>query len=106
MTPLPESFHFVKYGSSNIPSNIQLLILNIYFFYSIISLDQNQSSLKNANITDCLKKYIWKLLKQNKLFDGIYDVIFDNPYLTEHKDSTIETQAHAIFHGYHFVYSW
>ena len=26
---------------------------------------------------------VWKLLKQNKLFDGINDVIFDDPYLTE-----------------------
>ena len=41
---------------------------------------------KNANIADCLK-IIWKLIKQNKLFDGIIDVIFDDPYLTELKDS-------------------
>ena len=30
--PMAESFYSVKYGSSNIPSNIQLLIVNIYFF--------------------------------------------------------------------------
>ena len=29
---LAESFYSVKYGSSNIASNIQLLIVNIYFF--------------------------------------------------------------------------
>ena len=41
-------------------------------------------------------KIIWKLIKQNKLFDGIFDRIFDgifdNPYLTEQKDSAIETK--------------
>ena len=31
---------------------------------------------KNANIAD-RKKTIWKLIKQNKLFDGIFNVIFD-----------------------------
>ena len=36
---LAESFYSVKYGLSNIPSNIQLLIVNIYFFYKIFSLD-------------------------------------------------------------------
>ena len=36
---IAESFYSVKYGSSNIPSNIQLLIVNNYFFYNIISLD-------------------------------------------------------------------
>ena len=34
-----------------------------------------------------LFKKIWKLIKQNKLFDGIFDIIFDiifdDPYLTE-----------------------
>jgi hypothetical protein len=40
--------------------------------------------MKNANIADCLrKKPIWKLIKQNKLFVGKIDVIFDDPYLTE-----------------------
>ena len=34
-----ESFNSVKYGLSNIPSNIQLLTVNIYFFYKIFSLD-------------------------------------------------------------------
>ena len=34
-----KSFYSVKYGSSNIPSNIQLLIVNIYFFYKIFFLD-------------------------------------------------------------------
>ena len=37
---------------------------------------------KKANIADCLKK-IWKLIKQNKLFDGIINVIFGDPYLME-----------------------
>ena len=32
MSFIAESFYSVKYGSSNIPSNIQLLIVNIYFF--------------------------------------------------------------------------
>jgi hypothetical protein len=31
-----------------------------------------------------------KLIKQNKIFGGINVVIFDNPYLTEWKDSTIQ----------------
>ena len=31
-------------------------------------------------------------MKQNKLFARIIDVIFDNPYLTEQKDSVIEVQ--------------
>ena len=38
-------------------------------------------------ILQIVKKNIWKLIKQNKLFDGINDVIFDDPYLTEQKDS-------------------
>ena len=42
--------------------------------------------MKNANIAECLKN-ITKIIKQNKLFDGINDgmndVIFDDPYLTE-----------------------
>ena len=38
-------------------------------------------------ILQTVKKTIWKLIKQNKLFDGIFDVIFDDPYLTEQKDS-------------------
>ena len=34
-------------------------------------------------ILQIVKKNIWKLIKPNKLFDGIIDVIFDDPYLTE-----------------------
>ena len=30
-----------------------------------------------------LFKKIWKLIKQNKLFDGIFDALFDDPYMTE-----------------------
>ena len=56
---------------SIIPSNIQLLIVNIYFVYKIFSLDWNQNSIKNDNIADCLKK-IWKLVKQNKLSVDIW----------------------------------
>ena len=37
----------------------------------------------NEKIADCLEIYILKLLKQNKLFDGINEVIFDDPYLME-----------------------
>jgi hypothetical protein len=66
---LAESFYSVKYGLSNIPSNIQLLIVNIYFFYKIFSLDYNQNSTKCQYILQIVKKNIWKLIKQNKLFD-------------------------------------
>ena len=34
-------------------------------------------------ILQIAKKNIWKLIKQNELFDEISDVIFDDPYLTE-----------------------
>ena len=34
-------------------------------------------------ILQIVEKNIWKLIKQNKLFDGINGVIFDDPYLTE-----------------------
>ena len=47
--------------------------------------------MKNANIADCFKKHLeTHKTKQNKLFDGINDVIFDDPYLMEQKDSAIE----------------
>ena len=54
----------------------------LLFYKIVFSLNSNQNSIKNANIADCLKN-IWKLIKQNKLFDGINDVIFDDPYLME-----------------------
>ena len=77
-----QSFYSVKHGLSNIPSNIQLLIANIYFSNKRFSFDQSQNSIKKAILADCLK-----LIKQNKLFEGINDVIFDDPYLTEQKGS-------------------
>ena len=59
------------------------LYIIIYFFCKIFSLDSNQNRTKDDNIADCLTESIWKLIKQNKLFDGIIDIIYDDPYLTE-----------------------
>ena len=42
-------------------------------------------------MADCLRN-VWNLIKQNKLFDRINDVIFDDPYMTEQKDSAIVTK--------------
>ena len=46
----------------------------------------------NVNIAGCLKNSIWKLINQNKFFDRTIDVIFDDPYLTEQKDSANGTE--------------
>ena len=54
---MADPFYSVKYGLSNsTPSNIQLLVVNIYFFYKIFSFDKNQNSIKNAYIADCLER--------------------------------------------------
>ena len=61
---LAESFFYVNYV--NVNYYLQLLIVNIYFFYKMFSLDWNQNSIKNADIADCLKK-IWKLIKTKQI---------------------------------------
>ena len=43
---------------SIIPPNIKLLIVNIYFSYKIFSLDENQKSIENTKIADCLKEHV------------------------------------------------
>ena len=63
----------VKYSTVN---GKYLLFLRDFFFRL------KKNSIKIATIADCLKK-IWKLIKQNKIFDGIIEVIFDDPYLTK-----------------------
>jgi hypothetical protein len=42
--------------TSTIPSNFQLLIVNIYFFYKIFFFRLKPKQKKNDNIADCLKK--------------------------------------------------
>ena len=39
---IAQSFYSIKYGLSN----IELLIVNVYFFYEIFNLDKNQNSIK------------------------------------------------------------
>ena len=41
-------------------------------------------------------KKIWKLIKQKKIFDGIIDIIFDDPYLTEQKTQLLRDSFSRI----------
>ena len=66
--------YFVKYSTVDC---IYLLFPQHFFF----RLKPKQH--KKCQYCRLFKENIWKLIKQNKLFDGIIDVIFDNPYLTE-----------------------
>ena len=50
---------------------IQLIVIYFYFFEIIFLLRSKQ--YKNANIADCLKKKILKLIKQNKLTVELFD---------------------------------
>ena len=53
---LSESSYSVKYGSSNIPSNIQLLIVNIYFFYKIFFFRLKPKQYKKCQYCRLFKK--------------------------------------------------
>ena len=58
-------------------------------FYKIFSLNWSRNSIKMP-ILQIVCKNIWKLIKQNNLFDRINDAIFDDLFLTEQKYSTYE----------------
>ena len=45
----------------------------------------------NANIADCLKRYLETHEKIIYMMEYLIDVIFDDPYLTEYKDSANST---------------
>ena len=58
-----ESFYSIKYGSSNILSNIQLLIANICFFYKILFFTLKSKQYENRQYCRLFQRYIWKLMK-------------------------------------------
>ena len=52
------------------PSNIQLLIVNFCLFFTRIFLRFKPKPYKKCQYSWLFKKFIWKLINQNKFFDG------------------------------------
>jgi len=61
--------YFVKYSTVD---------CKYLLFLQVFSSDQNQNSIENGNIADCLKKCM-EIHKAKQITDRI----FDDPYLTE-----------------------